>query len=329
MLTRYRYLTPFNTAALEGNPDKTQFLLILYNNTLTQPHYKLFINNNISFENHQCNIIELNRVSPTDEMPAIKYLGVYFDQSLNFKFHICQICKKCSHALYSLRQVKNILPPSALRTLYYSLFHCHLVYAVKIWSSVPTSPLLSKQKATIKLISNKPYNAHTEPLFKALSILPLSYLITYAELKFFHSFHHQTIPAAFNGTWHTALEQCHLDGSIQHLLNLRNNDDYYSPPSRTTFISRFPLFSLPSLWNNLPNNLKELVSKNSFSFNLKKHFVDLLNLNPICKRLLCPACLGAGLVGVRRSGSGQMFNCFLFYLSIQHFYAYLFNYLFI
>ena len=111
-----------------------------------------------------------------------------------------------THALYSLCQVKNILPPNALRTLYYSLFHCHLVYAVEIWSNVPSpllNPLVTKQKATIRLISNKPYNAHTEPLFKALSILPLSDLIAYAKLKFFHSFHYQTIPSTLNGTWHT------------------------------------------------------------------------------------------------------------------------------
>jgi hypothetical protein len=233
-------------------------------------------------------------------MPAIKYLGVYFDQSLNFKYHISHISKKLSHALYSLRQVKNILPPNALRTLYYSLFHCHLVYAVEIWSNVPPSllkPLFNKQKAAIRIISNKSYNAHTEPLFKALSILPLSDLINYAKLKFFHSFHFQTIPHALNGTWHTTLEQRHLDGNIQHLINLRNNDDYFSPPSRTTFLSRFPLFSLPSLWNNLPDNLKEIANKNSFSYNLKKHLLNLLNTNPTCNRLLCPACLGAVIAG--------------------------------
>jgi len=133
----HKLCTYFRRNKLSLHPDKTKFLLILHNNTLTQPHHKLFINNNNAFENHQCNIIELNRVSPTDDMPAIKYLGVYFDQSLNFKYHISHISKKLSHALYSLRQVKNILPPNALRTLYYSLFHCHLVYAVEIWSNVP------------------------------------------------------------------------------------------------------------------------------------------------------------------------------------------------
>jgi hypothetical protein len=298
----HKLCTYFRRNKLSLHPDKTKFLLILHNNTPTQPHHKLFINNNNTLETHQCNIIELNRVSPTDEMPAIKYLGVYFDQSLNFKFHISQISKKLSHALYSLRQVKNILPAIALRTLYYSLFHCHLVYAVEIWSNVPLSllnPLITKQKAAIRIISNKPYNAHTEPLFKALSILPLSDLITYAKLKFFHSYHFQTIPSAFNGTWHTTLEQRHLDGNIQQLFNLRNNDDYYLPPSRTAFISRFPFYSLPSLWNNLPLNLKELASKNSFSYNLKKHLIDKLNDHPNCNRLLCPACLGAGLVGAR------------------------------
>jgi len=84
--------TYFRRNKLSLHPDKTKILLILHNNTLTQPHHKLFINNNTP-ETHQCNIIELNRVSPTDDMPAFKYLGVYFDQSLNFKFHISQISK--------------------------------------------------------------------------------------------------------------------------------------------------------------------------------------------------------------------------------------------
>jgi len=272
--------------------------LILHNNTVTQPHHTLHINNNNLRENLPQHINTLSRISDTDSLPAIKYLGVYFDQNLNFKCHISHISKKLSYALYALRQVKNFLPPVALKTLYYSLFHCHLIYAIEIWSNVPDSllkPLVAKQKAAIRLLSNQSYNAHTEPLFKALSILPLHDLITHAKLKFFHSFHFNNIPIAFQNTWHTTLEQRHLDGNLQHLINLRNNNDYFSPPARTTFISRFPLFHLPQLWNNTPDQIKDIPNKNSFSFNLKKHFLENLSYLPNCNRLLCPACLRVGI----------------------------------
>ena len=46
-------------------------------------------------------------VSTESEVPAVKFLGVYFDPKLNFKYHIQTIKKKMSCALYSLRQVKK------------------------------------------------------------------------------------------------------------------------------------------------------------------------------------------------------------------------------
>jgi len=289
--------TYFRRNKLSLHPDKTKFIIISHNNTPTSPHHSLSINNNNTNENAACRITELSRILSTDEMPAIKYLGVYFDPSLNFKFHINSISKKLSYGLFSLRQVKNLLPQSALKTLYYSLFHCHLIYAIEIWSNVPPSllkPLITKQKAAIRIIANQSFNAHTEPLFKALSILPLTDLITHFNLKFFHSYFYNTIPPSFSSSWLTVTEHRHLIGLNNPdliILNLRNNNDLYIPPVRTTFLSRFPVFNLPKLWNLLPQILKEVASGKSFSFLLKKHSISLLNEIPVCNRLLCPACL--------------------------------------
>jgi len=294
----HKLCTYFRRNKLSLHPDKTKFLLITHTNTALQPHHKLFINNNNSAETHPHNIIELSRISDTDPLPAIKYLGVYFDQNLTFKYHINQISKKLSFALYSLRQVKNLLPLPSLKTLYFSLFHCHLIYAIEIWSNVPPSllkPLISKQKAAIRIISNKSYNAHTEPLFKALSILPLPKLITHFNSKFFHAFHYNTLPAAFTNTWVTTIEQRHIDGNLQHIHNLRNNDDYYITPSRTNFLSRFPFFHLPLVWNELPDNIKEIPNKILFTTTMKKFLLESLSELPNCNRLLCPACLAAGI----------------------------------
>jgi hypothetical protein len=108
-------------------------------------------------------IHKLQMVTATDKVPAIKYLGVFFDPSLNFRYHVSQISNKICVALYTLRTVRNLLTLSALKTLYYTLFHCHLIYAIEVWSSVPNyviSPLIKKQKAAVRIISNSNYNAH-------------------------------------------------------------------------------------------------------------------------------------------------------------------------
>ena len=41
---------------------------------------------------------------------------------------------KLSRALYALRSVKNTINQKGLILLYNSIFHCHLLYAIQIWS---------------------------------------------------------------------------------------------------------------------------------------------------------------------------------------------------
>jgi hypothetical protein len=164
--------TYFRINKLSLHPAKTKYLLVTSNQQICNSDFSILLNNNNDDEPQQQHLIfPIDRVKNTDDIPAIKYLGVYFDPNLNFKHHIDYINKKLSRALYSLRSVRNILPEKSMISLYYSLFHCHLVYAIEIWSTASPSliqPLIKKQKAAIRIISNKKYNDHTEPLFKNL-----------------------------------------------------------------------------------------------------------------------------------------------------------------
>jgi hypothetical protein len=180
-------------------------------------------------------------IANSDKIPAIKYLGVYFDENLNFKYHVSHLSNKLSRALYSLRSAKNLLPLKSLKTLYFSLFHCHLIYAIEIWSSAPSSalqPLIIKQKTAIRIVANKKYNDRTEPLFKELSILPLPDLIISFNLKFFHSYVFNYIPTAFLATWQTA-GQTRENSNYQ----LRNDNEYYIPRHRTEQLARMLFFT--------------------------------------------------------------------------------------
>jgi hypothetical protein len=232
-------------------------------------------------------------VTTTDKVPAIKYLGVFFDPSLNFKYHVSQVSNKLSCALYTLRTVRNLLPLSALKTLYYTLFHCHLIYAIEVWSSVPNyviSPLIKKQKAAVRIISNSNYNAHTEPIFKELSILPLSDLISHFNLKLFHSFVYNYSPKAFDNTWITNRQSRNNDDLRLDLIELRDDNAYYLPRPRTDFLARFPYFNLPKLWNDTPAILTSTSNRLVFIKQSSQMQIDKLSDTPNCNRLFCPAC---------------------------------------
>ena len=100
--------------------------------------------------------------------------------------------------------VKNTLNQNSLLLLYNSIFHCHLLYAIIIWScsrSGPLNEIFKMQKSAIRIITGSSYNSHTEPLFKRLQILPLPDLISFSKLQFMHRFLQKFLPSSFNETW--------------------------------------------------------------------------------------------------------------------------------
>ena len=226
--------TFFRQNKLSLHPDKSKYLIIsnsLFSLDLLQP---IVINNNDVGSLNPSPCLPLTLVKSSDHFPAIKYLGVHFDPSLNFKFHLKQLKSKISRALFTLRRAKHFLPENSLKTLYYSLVHCHLVYAVEIWSCTSYSnlkPLVLKQKEAIRIITNSSYNAHTEHLFKALEILPLISLSDSMKIKFMHSYVQNFLPAAFDNMWTLNRDRRFLEGNLQPQ-ELRSDGDFFVPFSR-------------------------------------------------------------------------------------------------
>ena len=275
------------------HPDKTKFMLFSRSAGGVDP--VLLCNNNNNDQNLPNLINELGRVSSTDSTPAIKFLGVYFDPSLNFKFHISTLKKKLSRALYALRTVKKTLNQKSLLLIYNSIFHCHLLYAIQIWScsrSGPISELFKMQKAAIRIVAGAKYNSHTEPLFKELQILPLPDLITYNKIQFMQRFTQQFLPESFNDVW--------VRNAIRNIgeneIQLRNANQLQINASTLTSLDIFPLFDFPKIWQSFPDEQLKIIRKTlEFDTKLKKFFIDDLDSNVNCNRLLCPACLAGQL----------------------------------
>ena len=97
-----------------------------------------------------------------------------------------------------------MLSELALRTLYFSMFQCHLIYTLLAWGTAnkgTLDPIIKKQKNAIRLISNAKYNSHTEPLFKKAEILRFEDLYKASQSEFMHAFLLDKLPASFDGIW--------------------------------------------------------------------------------------------------------------------------------
>jgi hypothetical protein len=98
------------------------------------------------------------------------YIPISYCPTFNFKAQIGSITSKISKFLYVILSPKNILSPTALQALYYSLIHGHLTYCKQIcccpsrsslkdlilkrWQFVNSTMLLtmSIRKAYLKLL---------------------------------------------------------------------------------------------------------------------------------------------------------------------------------
>ena len=196
------------------HPLKTKYIVISQSPQAANFNFQIAINNNnLDFYNPLCNIdlmCSVNRITDDSDVPAIKFLGVFIDPGLNFCFHINHISKKISNAIYFLRNSKIFLTPSALKSLYFSLVHCHLIYAIPIWGSSTFNNIRKleiKQKIAIRIISQSRYNSHSEPLFKKLNILPLNLLIKNSKLIFMQQYVQGFLPVSFSGEWSTNIER--------------------------------------------------------------------------------------------------------------------------
>ena len=187
-----------------------------------------------------------------------------------------------------MRTCKNFLSDAALKTLYFSIFHCHLSYAILAWGTANKTaidPIIKKQKNAIRIISRAPYNAHTEPLFKKHGILRFEDLHTFCQLEFFHSFTQNKLPKSFDGLWS-------INGAYNPVAaRLRRAETFFVPRARLNFSARFPLHAFPKLWNEfLDPELKNTVSVNVFKDGLKNYFLNDLAANVYCGRAFCRDC---------------------------------------
>ena len=106
------------------------------------------------------------------------------------------------NSLYFMNKVKNILPTSALKILYYALVHCHIIYGIMVWGGAQTmNKIFILQKRAIRTICKRKYRDHTEPLFKKENILKINDVFKLHVNLFMYDYrqdHLPDLPESFN-----------------------------------------------------------------------------------------------------------------------------------
>ena len=103
-----------------------------------------------------------------------KFLGITYDESMNFKFDVINLTLIISRHIVLLHQNKKLNAPYVLKYIYYIHIHSLLTYCNPIWwTTYPTYliPLQLQLKKMVRIITNSTCLEHTPPLFKQTQIL--------------------------------------------------------------------------------------------------------------------------------------------------------------
>ena len=277
----------FRCNEMSLNSQKTKFMIFNKNeNAIDWDAINIKLDFNNDNENNPDNIKCLGYINQNSATPAIKFLGVYIDPQLNFKYHIDFLRKKISCSLYFINRVKHILCNNALLTLFHSFVNSHFMYCLPAWScglESSINPLITLQKKALRIVTKSKYNSHTAPLFKDLKILPLKELAIFSKILFLRDYICWKLPYSFDGVW--------KKNSARNQRMMRNSDEFDIPISRFTSISRFPQFDYQRLWNDICHNNQDLsidIPKKTFKENLKKELFKSVLI--ICNNQRCTEC---------------------------------------
>ncbi len=194
---------------------------------------------------------------------SLNFLGLNLDNKLTWNSHIKKISGKISYALFILNRIKNILPHSALKTLYYSLIHSNLNYGILAWGSSPSiNKLFKLQKKALRIINHQPYRAHTDQLFKSEKILKVQDLYKLNIALFMYDFIYNKLPTSFSQLFPSSLSSQITTRSASY--------NFYCERPRTKFSENLPKHIFRTTWNKLSNSLKSCSSKSK----LKKGTID-------------------------------------------------------
>jgi hypothetical protein len=214
--------------------------------------------------------LELDDTTVIAPQYEVRNLGVIFDSQLTFNSHVSSIRKTAFHSLRRIRHIRPFIPEAMLPTLIHSFVSSRLDFCNSLLYGLPACRLQrvqTVQNACAKFLTGaKRFDSATEQL-KILHWLPVMQRSKFKQYIFAHKVAHCDAHApGYFGRELTIKVPNRLTRSSTDIILVSR----YRPKLKTVGW-RSMSHTIPDLWNNLPNSLRNIKSLNSFKSQLKTH----------------------------------------------------------
>ena len=217
----------------------------------------------------QCNsdsipILEINRTQ-IKLVKEFNFLGITINEYLDWNSHTIKIANKLSRAIGIMHKLRKIIPMQILKVMYSSMILPHLYFGITACGRV-----FGLQKKAIRIITKSKFNAHTEPLFRELSLLKVNHIFQLQCLKRYYNITNGRTPAFFSSMFV-------LNDTVHSYLT-RHRGDIHIPLTNTTSAQNCIRQYVPRLITTMPVLVISKVNTHSyigFSNYVKQHLIGL------------------------------------------------------
>ena len=194
------------------------------------------------------------------------YIGVVVDQHLQWQHQVNHLCKKVSPKFYLLRRLSKILPKNILSKIYFSCIQPHIDYGCTVWGNTSVLNMQNVQRLqnTAARIILKQYdyiNYRGSDLVKELGWKNFNDRCNFLTAKLMFKCLHGKAPHYLEDNIDMLCDIMPFNSRSKYTMDLlipHHNSEQF----KTSFRYRGA-----TIWNSLPECVKECSSQLSFKYN--------------------------------------------------------------
>ena len=208
--------------------------------------------------------------SSIEPAQKVKNIGAIFDQYMTMTDHINNLARSANYHLKRISKTRKYLTQDAASKLIHAFVSSRLDYANALLGGVPACHLQKLQKiqnTAARILALVPRRQHIQPILRELHWLPVAQRITYKIVLLSFKALTGTAPAYLSELleWYTPTRT--LRSASKHQLVI--------PHAQLAHGRRAFCCIAPTLWNELPEDLRAATKLTSFKTGLKTYLFGL------------------------------------------------------
>ena len=199
----------------------------------------------------------------------VKSLGVVIDEELSFDTHVDRLCQSAQYHIRALRHIRHSLSSDVAKTIACSIVGSRIDYCNSLLYGISDKNITKIQKVqntVARVVSGHRKFDRITPVLRTLHWLPIKNRIKFKYGTIIFKTLQNSEPVYLRNLISHKPDNG-LRSDAKCLLNV--------PPCKTVLASRAFTVAAPTVWNEIPLDIRKCTSLSNFKLKLKTHFFNL------------------------------------------------------